>query len=250
MNMKQYDFPKHLFSLVTMGGLLLHPDIANADYITDYSGFWTQGVMEGNLSGLSSDLKPVRLWLEGQARFDNQNPASNMNWYQGMARTALGYAISDRATFWVGYTYLPTQNYGKSYQGEQDVWPAFRYVFPSSIGTFTFREMVESRFVSGTAPGIRPRTMLKLLHPFEFEPRFGFVAWDEVFFNLNNNVGCNCSGLSGFNQNRAFVGVSWTFNESARMEFGYMDQIVNHSTPGTSLYNNYNIVSASIFYGW
>ena len=235
-------------------GVYSGPSNANATSvdITQAAGFWTQAVAEGNLSSLNQDLSDVRLWVEGQARFNNSNPMNNMNWYQGMARTALGYAITDRATIWAGYTYLPTQIYGKPYMGEQDVWPAFRYIFPSSIGTFTFREMVENRFVRGDAPGVRSRTLLRLLHPLGFEPRLGLLVWDEAFFNLNNVPNNPLGGLSGFNQNRAFVGMSWTFSQSLRAEFGYMNQLVNRSVPSSSVntYGSLNAVSASVFYGW
>ena len=220
--------------------------------ITEATGFWSQAIGEGNLSGVDDSLSSVRLWVEGQGRFNNSNPNSNMNFYQGMARTAVGYALTDRLTLWAGYTYLPTENYGKGYVGEQDAWPAVRYIFPTKIGTVMLREMVEMRFVRGDAPGIRPRTMAKLIHPLEFEPRLGLVVWDEVFFNANNVTNNPNLGLSGFNQNRAFAGVSWTFNESARMEFGYMNQMVNKSRPDLnySAYSSLNTISASLFMGW
>ena len=220
--------------------------------ITEAAGFWTQAVGEGNLSSIDDSLSSIRLWVEGQGRFNNSNPYSNMNFYQGMARSAVGYALTDRLTLWAGYTYLPTENYGKGYVGEQDAWPAVRYIFPTKIGTVMLREMVEMRFVRGDAPGIRPRTLAKLIRPFEFEPRLGLVLWDEVFFNANNVTNNPNLGLSGFNQNRAFAGISWTFNELARMEFGYMNQMVNKSRPDLSYsaYGSLNTISASLFMGW
>ncbi len=192
--------------------------------ITEAAGFWTQAVAEGNLSAMDQDLSRIRLWVEGQGRFNNANPMSNMNWYQGMARTALGYAITDRLTIWAGYTYLPTQNYGKDYVGEQDVWPAVRYILPTGIGTLTLRQMLESRFTRGDVPGIRSRTLIKLIHPLEFEPRLGLVLWDESFFNLNNDPKNPSLGLSGFNQNRAFVQSS-QLNPQSVMRMIYMRSV-------------------------
>jgi hypothetical protein len=239
---------------VLTAALMLIPTlgVATSTEITQAAGFWTQAIAEGNLSEFSENLSSVRLWLEGQARFNNANPMSNMNWYQGMARTALGYAMTDRLTLWAGYTYLPTENHGQGYIGEQDVWPAVRYIFPSSVGSFTFREMVENRFVRGDVPGIRSRTLLKLIHPFEFEPRMGFVVWDEAFFNINNDPNNPLLGYSGFNQNRAFVGLSWTFDQNIRAEFGYMNQMVNKTKPSDAdqTYGSLNAVSASVFVGW
>jgi hypothetical protein len=227
------------------------PMFAAAD-ITEVAAFWSQGVAEGNLSALHADLSQVRLWLEGQGRFNDVNPMNNMNWYQGVARAALGYAASDRLTFWVGYTFVPTQNYDGPYIGEQHVWPAVRYVLPTTIGTFTFREMVESRFVRGDAPGIRSRTLARLLHPIASEPRLGLVVWDEAFFNLNNVENNPLGGLSGFNQNRAFAGLSWTFNANVRAELGYMNLLLNQSSPLSPVarYTSMNTVLGSIFIGW
>lgn len=220
--------------------------------IKESAGFWTQAVGEGNFSGLDERLSPVRLWMESQGRFNNVNPMENMNFYQGMIRTAMGYAVTDRLTVWAGYTYLPTENYNQGYVGEQDVWPAIRYIFPTKLGTVTLREMLEMRFTRGDAPGIRPRTLIKLLHPFEFEPRLGLVIWDEFFFNVNNVANNPNGGYSGFNQNRAFAGISWIVNENARLEFGYMNLMGNKSKPDLpySAYNSMNTVSASVFIGW
>ena len=102
---------RHWITLVLsfIGGiLLLMPALsfASSTEFIEAAGFWTQAVAEGNLSGLSESLADLRLWLEGQGRFNNANPLNNMKWYQGMARTALGYAITDRLTVWTGYTYL------------------------------------------------------------------------------------------------------------------------------------------------
>lgn len=220
--------------------------------ITESEGFWTQAVAEGNLSNVDDHLSTTRLWLETQGRFNNANPMENMNFYQGMLRTAIGYALTDRLTLWAGYTYLPTENYGQGYVGEQDAWPAIRYIFPTRLGTITLREMVEMRFVRGDAPGIRPRTLIKLIHPFEFEPRLGLVLWDEFFFNVNNVANNPSGGFSGFNQNRAFAGLSWIFNENTRFEFGYMNLMANKSKPDLpySAYTSMNTISASVFMGW
>lgn len=241
------------FALLLFGLTASFSIFANVSpVIVDATGFWTQVVAEGNLSGLDSSLGKVRAWVEGQGRFNNGNPNYNMNWYQSMARAALGYGITDRLTFWTGYTYLPTQNYDKPFIGEQDVWPALRYVIPTQIGTITLREMVEVRYAGGDTPGVRPRTLVRLLHPFDFEPRLGLLVWDEAFFNANNVPSLQNLGLSGFNQNRAFVGMAWTFNQNVRTEFGYMDLIVNTSKPTdpVSHYKNLNAISASVFLSW
>jgi hypothetical protein len=144
-----------------------------------------------------------------------------------MVRTAVGYSLSDRATIWAGYTWLPTQNVGRSYVSQQDVWPAFRYVLPSSIGTFTFRTMFESNFLNGNDVRFRPRQMLRFMHPLEFEPHLSLITWDEFFVRVNST---RFGGQSGFDQNRAFAGLGWTFNKSFRAEAGYLNRYLDDAT--------------------
>ena len=193
---------------------------AAANELTEDTGAWMQAVAEGSMEIIDPSLKKGRIWLEGQTRFDGNWD----HWYQGMVRSAVGYSLSDRATIWAGYTWLPTQNIGKPYIAQQDVWPAFRYVLPTEIGTFTFRTIWESNFLRGDQVRERPRQMIKLMHPFEFEPRLSFIAWDEAFYRVNTT---NWGGKSGFDQNRAFAGIGWSFNKNVRSEIGYLNQYLD-----------------------
>lgn len=193
------------------------PD-AGADLTADW-GSWAQVVAEGNLKFLDPDLENGRLWLEGQSRWDDDW----QHWYQGMARAALGYSLSDRTTVWVGYTFLPTQNLGKPYIAQQDLWPAFRYVLPTEFGTFTFRTMFETNFLRGDDPRFRPRQMVRYLRPLGFEPRLSVIAWDEFFVRINSTP---WGGQAGFDQNRAFLGFGWSFDPNYRAEIGYLNQYI------------------------
>jgi hypothetical protein len=96
-----------------LAGALAGPAAARDDLTVD-AGSWAQIVAEGSLGFLSPGLKDGRIWLEGQSRWDDDWN----HWYQGMARAALGYSLSDRATVWLGYTFLPTQNVGKPYYAQ------------------------------------------------------------------------------------------------------------------------------------
>ncbi|ESS71891.1 hypothetical protein MGMO_85c00160 [Methyloglobulus morosus KoM1] len=200
------------------------PALAVDDLLQD-AGSWLQIVGEGSLGVIDPRLQKGRVWLEGQSRFDDNWD----HWYQGMVRVAAGYSLSDRATIWAGYTWLPTQNVGKAYVAQQDVWPAFRYVLPTDIGTFMFRTMVESNFLPGnnSEVRVRPRQMVRFMHPLEFEPRLSLIAWDEFFVRVNSTP---TGGQAGFDQNRAFAGLGWTFNKSFRAEAGYLNQYLDDAT--------------------
>lgn len=207
--------PSDAFLLATVLVTAAIPD-ASADLTTDW-GSWAQVVAEGSLKFLDPGLANGRLWLEGQSRWDDEW----LHFYQGMARAALGHSLSDRATIWVGYTFLPTQNLGKPYIAQQDLWPAFRYVLPTEFGTFTFRTMFETNFLRGDDPRFRPRQMIRYLEPLRFEPRLSVIAWDEFFVRINSTP---WGGQAGFDQNRAFLGFGWSFDPNYRAEIGYLNQ--------------------------
>ena len=100
---------------ILLGTASFASTVAMADDLLQDAGSWLQIVGEGSLKVVDPSLEKGRIWLEGQSRFDD-----NWNhWYQGMVRTAVGYSLSDRATIWAGYTWLPTQNVGKDYVSQQ-----------------------------------------------------------------------------------------------------------------------------------
>ncbi len=213
---------------------------AMADVTTSW-GSWAQLVAEGDLGFVDPGLKDARLWLEGQSRWNEDW----QHWYQGMARAALGYSLNDRATIWLGYTFLPTQLQGKPYIAQQDLWPAFRYLLPTEYGTFMFRTIFETNFIRGDDPRFRPRQMIRFLHPFDFEPRLSLVAWDEFFVRVNST---QWGGKAGFDQNRAFLGLGWSFNPGIRAELGYLNQYVEDRNLINETDNN--LIVGSLFVNW
>ncbi len=210
------------------------------------SGSWEQVVVEGSLGIVDPSLDRARVWLEAQSRTDN----NFTNEYQGMARAGLGYSLTDRSTIWAGYTYLPTQNITAAtpdakFKGQQDAFSAFRYVMPTKFGTFSFRTMFEANFMpyNNNAVRYRPRQMVKFMHPMEFEPRLSLISWDEFFLRANTTP---TGGQSGFDQNRAFVGVGWTFNKNFRAEGGYLNQYLQgYNYNATAVMHH--LVMASLF---
>ncbi len=218
------------------------------DNLVQDVGSWAQVVGEGSLKAVDPKLDKVRFWLEGQSRWDHDWN----HWYQGMARAAIGYSFTDRATFWAGYTYLPTQQISASgvvapYKAQQDIWPAFRYVLPTDIGTVTFRTIIESNFIpyNNNEVRVRPRQMIRFMHPLEVEPRLSLITWDEAFVRVNSTP---TGGQAGFDQNRFFAGLGWSFNKNFRVEGGYLNQYLTriYTTPDTM----HHLIMASLFMNW
>ncbi|MEY4767422.1 MAG: hypothetical protein RL637_61 [Pseudomonadota bacterium] len=213
MKLKQQLFLGFALALCSLSAL------ANGDLIEDGGG-WAQLMVETNLKVIDPSLDKFRLWTEGQARFDQDWT----HFYQGMVRTAIGYALSDRATIWAGYTWVPTENFGKPPLSQQDIWPAFRYQLPTDWGTVSFRTMIESNFLQDSEVRFRPRQMVRLVYPFEFESKLSLVTWDEFFIRINST---RFGGRSGFDQNRAFAGIGWKVDDHTRFELGYMNQYLD-----------------------
>ena len=214
------------------------PGLSRAEVITNWWGSWAQVVGEGDLSFIDPGLSKARLWLEGQSRWNEDW----RHWYQGVVRVALGYSLSDRATVWLGYTYVPTDLQGKTPVGQQEVWPALRYVLPTEIGTFTFRTMLETNFIRGNDPRFHPRQLIRFMRPLEAEPRLSLVLWDEVLLRANST---EWGGAAGFSQNRAFIGGSWSFSPLIRVELGYMNQYFDGLDHRTQTIQN--ILLGSVF---
>ncbi len=233
-----------LIMLSTLTNAVKAAPVMQDDLLQD-AGSWLQVVAEGSLKTADPKLEKVRLWVEGQSRWDDDWN----HWYQGMARTAIGYSISDRATIWAGYTFLPTQQINakgvvQPYKAQQDVWPAFRYVLPTSLGTVTFRTMIETNFLPGneTDVRVRPRQMVRFMHPLEFEPRLSVITWDEFFVRANTT---KAGGDYGFDQNRAFAGLGWSFNKTFRTEAGYMNQYIDDNSHTTA--TMHHLIMGSLF---
>lgn len=87
--------------------------------------------------------------------------------------------------------------------------------------------MIESDFLQGADVRFRPRQMLRFMHPLEFEPCLSLITWDEFFIRANST---KFGGQSGFDQNRAFAGLGWTFNQNFRAEAGFLNQYLDDAT--------------------
>ncbi|MFM8330835.1 MAG: DUF2490 domain-containing protein [Candidatus Methylumidiphilus sp.] len=211
-----------------------------AGELAETAGSWLQLVGEGSLQFIDPSLEKGRIWLEGQSRWDDDWN----HWYQGMARAALGYSVNERLTLWAGYTYLPTQYLGKPSVQQQDAWPGLRYVWPTALGTFTFRTLLEFNFLPGNQGDVRvrPRQMIRFMHPLDAEPRLSLIAWDEFFIRANTTP---AGGESGFDQNRVFVGLGWTFDPHIRAELGYMNQYVEDANHANSTMRH--LIMGSVF---
>lgn len=191
-------------------------------------------------------LDKWRFWLEGQGRFRDNAGAID----QSLARSAIGYQLTDRASVWLGYGHIA--NYprpGGRIQHEHRIWQQLLLTDSAPFGDLTSRTRLEQRFIQNVDPvEWRLREFVRFSRPIEKDSPFSFIVWNEVFLRLNSTTP---STRFGFDQNRAFAGIGYTFSKQARLEVGYMNQIiqtrsVTRATQKTSERMNH-ILSISMF---
>ncbi|WP_447969648.1 DUF2490 domain-containing protein [Nitrospira sp. M1] len=161
-------------------------------------------------------------WVEVNPRFgDNVSEIDQL-----LLRPAIGYKLSESFSIWQGYAWVT--NYEPQFRDEHRLYQqlSFRHAFTDF--RVSSRTRLEERFIRnarGTA--LRAREMVRVDVPFGAEKRWGVVVYDEVFVGLNTLQG---GPESGFDQNRAFLGISHKLSDSLSVDFGYQNQAINRQT--------------------
>lgn len=196
--------------------LALAPTPARADE-TDTQQ-WTLLTIDTNFS------KRWRGYFEIQPRFgDDIGHLERM-----IVRPAIGYRLNSKVSLWQGYGWVPqfepvSGNEHRSYQ---------QLLYEDTVGKtgIVSRTRLEERFIDGAGgTALRLRSMIRAVHPISADRHWALVGSDEVFWNLNDT---NSGPVSGFDQNRLFVGVSRQVNPELRVETGYLMSHIN--VPRTS----------------
>lgn len=179
-----------------------------------------------------------RFWLNINAQ--GKTSVDNLSWYaeiqprwkeegrefdQLIIRPALLYKISKQASVGLGYAHVNTHKKTGN-QEENRLWQQFSFNFePIDTMTIQSRTRLEQRHMEDASDtAYRLRQMFRVTRPLTLNPAFSLVAWDEVMFYFNDT---DWGARSGFDQNRLFVGASWQFNPTAKIEMGYINQYIN-----------------------
>lgn len=175
-----------------------------------------------NLNTFISLGNEWQLYLEAQPRFVEEHKKHGTTLYRG----AIGKNIGQGFSLWAGYGFIERTN--PSYLHEDR--PFLQVMHGHSLNDqlrLINRTRFEGRYFRGmSSPAFRFRHLLRGQYRFSGS-RFGLVVWDEWFWNSASH---KQSGISeGFDQNRAFAGVSYAFGEKDEHlgEIGYMNQYVN-----------------------
>lgn len=206
--------------------LLLISSATRADDLIQDSGLWAQLIGNFNLQQLNPKLKRFRLGILGESRiFDDFD-----RYAQSILRITPGFEFNDSITLYFGYTWIPTFLKNGATRNEHDINQALYWKKKSAWGGLTTRTMLEWRFVehdSQTAARLRQKVIAKYrLAP--VNPHLSLVGWEELFLNINT---VDWGPESGFDQNRAFAGFNWQFDQAGHyaLETGYLNRFIHHA---------------------
>jgi hypothetical protein len=137
---------------------------------------------------------------------------------------AVGYQFNANHSVHVGYAFAyAIPPLAKEPTNENRAWEQYTFALPTTTGDLQLRSRLEQRTVNiGSGTAVRFRQMLKFVHPLNKE--WSLVGSDELFINANT---VDWGPVSGFDQNRVFVGIGYKFAPALRAEVGYMNQYIS-----------------------
>ena len=213
------------------GSLSLNQQAAGQS--VDDAGLWFATFAQDKFKTAWNESGRLKWWFDGHLRF--LEDASGFN--QSIVRPGIGWELNERSTLWCGYGWIRTSNLSGNDFDENRIWQQWTWSKSYEPLKVALRSRFEQRFVeTGDDTGLRFRQFFRVQHNLPNYPRLLLVAWDELFYNLNDT---DWGAESGFNQNRAFAGVGFKPNNGCRwrMEVGYLNQTIEN--PGGQDRNNH-----------
>ena len=176
-------------------------------------------------------------WYEVQPRFSEEGVS------QLLLRTAVGYRFHGRWSAWMGYAWTPSVQ--PSFRTENRIYQQLLFSDDFSFGRLTSRTRFEQRWIGETSGvALRLRTLLRDQIEVSEDRLWRAVVQDEVFVNLNSPGG---GPVSGFDQNRFFVGMNRVVNDHFNVDVGYQLQYLNRREPGFPDYVNHVLLVQLFF---
>jgi hypothetical protein len=226
-------------TLVLVAAASLAPAIALAETVDD-AGLWVALFAQGDLHQNECSCHQVKWWFDGQLRFLDDTDG----FHQSLVRPGVGVTVADNLTLWAGYAWINTEPIAGPAFDEHRIWQQTTWSRDLDCVTLSLRSRLEERFVeTGDDVGLRFRQLVRLHRDLPALPGLSLVAWDEIFFHLNDT---DWGADAGVDQNRVFAGFGWkhTPESPLRTEIGYLNQLIdNASSPDRS----HHILSINFF---
>lgn len=158
--------------------------------------------------------------IHNEVQYRNYNAIGDLE--QLLLRTGLGYSFNEsKNNVLLGYGYILSENYinntdDKNSASEHRIFQQF--ISNQKIGNVNLnhRYRFEQRFVESDFK-MRFRYFLGVNIPFSQKEtnKYYFTCYNEVFLNTETSI---------FDRNRLYTGLGYKFNNSIRLELGYMNQ--------------------------
>lgn len=202
--------------------MIFYCAMTRADELPDDGQLWGSVTATGSFGVMNRDWRRLQFWLEGHGRFGQDMTTVS----QGLLRPGLGYALSEKLSLWGGYAFIVTdQPFAAREFDEHRLWQQVLWTDTTPVGTVTLRSRFEQRFaVTGADAALRFRQLVKWSWPIPFAGGFSLVAANEVFVNVSN---ADWGPRQGLDQNRAFAGLGYAFDQHVKAEIGYMNQYID-----------------------
>ncbi|MEM9353715.1 MAG: DUF2490 domain-containing protein [Planctomycetota bacterium] len=201
---------------------LAFPVCSHAQTLDD-AGLWFAAFGNGKLSPFSDKPSRLRWWLDAHYRLRDDTDGFN----QSILRPGLGYEFAENQALWVGYAWIRTSPVAGDDIDEHRLWQ--QWTAAPSWGDYRFlhRSRFEQRWFEDVSDDValRWRQLFRTQRVLTSSPEWSLIGWDEAFFHLNDTDRIR----SGFDQNRAFLGVGYRRKADApiRTEIGYLNQFIN-----------------------
>lgn len=211
---------RRLNTLLAVIAVSILPTAASAQTVDDTS-LWFAAFGNRPIRDRADNDTPVRWWFDAHYRlFDDTD-----GFGQSIVRPGLGYDITDHQTLWAGYAWIRTSPSSGDTFDENRIWQQWTYAPTAGDFRFLHRSRFEQRYFDNADDvALRWRQLARVQRVFDGSP-YSLVAWDEIFFNLNDANAIR----AGLDQNRAFLGFGLQDVplSPVRTEIGYLNQFIN-----------------------
>lgn len=210
---------KKLFTLFLCVLGLFFLKVANAN-TRHHTKSWNNLVVSGPLSA----DKKIRYFLQpGLNLIDNAYKFGNTFLFAGIGRV-----LNPDMTIWLMDGYSVSRNSAGKYFQRNTLRQQFDWItYRCHNQTLTSTTRLEERKqVSASPIAVRVRQRFWLRLPLQSAPQYYLSLFDEVF-NINNPAWISTNSF--FNENRLFIGFGKQITPAFAIDFGYMNQFLNHN---------------------
>jgi hypothetical protein len=166
----------------------------------------------------------LKAWLELQPRLVDDGSRLGTMIY----RPGLGYYATPWLSLWGGYAFV--ERHAPVYAAEHRAWEqvqVFETVVPDVGLRLGARLRLEQRWLHGAGDDVANRLRLMVRGQIPLgraePPSLLAIVWDEIFVGLDET---DWGAVQGVDRNRAFAGFGFQAIKQARLEVGYMLELV------------------------